>query len=124
MEKKLRKSKVASELSVVDGMLHIGGVEECSIKDSKFFKMLEDKYTKAIRVQSLESNWEEYYWTGSAYSTVVINIEMTIRCETRNGNKVWYAYRRRGGVLIKRYVGFSLDVTAKKIVEVARRMPN
>lgn len=118
-----RKSKVASELSVRSGSLYIGEIEECSITDNKFFQLLEDKYTKAIRIQSLASNWNEEYWNGGGWSQSTINLEMTLRSEVRNGNKVWYAYRRRGGVLSKRYVGFSLDVTTKKLVDIARSMP-
>lgn len=121
MEKTPRKSQVALDYSIRNGFFYIGEDEQCSMDDIRFETLIEQKAVRAIRVQSLASNWLEWVFNGTDYSKTSLNIEMTLRAEMRNGKKCWYAYRRRGN-LMKRYIGYSLDVKVKNIIKVAQKM--
>lgn len=119
-----RKTKTANSFAISDGNFYIDGIEEYSIEDRKFRLMLEDAGTKSVRVQSLRTEYYQEFWNGGAYMRDSINVEMSLRAEIRNGKKHWYAFRKRGGKLYKRYVGYSDQITEKKIVEIANKMPN
>lgn len=125
MTKQARKSKVRDEASIVDGIIYFEDVFQCYLNDDRAVEILEDKHLKAIRVVSLSIQWEETYWVGYEHTkTDQINVEMTIRSEVRNKSKVWYAYRKRGGVLLKRYIGKSENINEIKLRDIARKFPN
>jgi LuxR family maltose regulon positive regulatory protein len=44
----------------------------------------------------------------------------TARRELRSGSWYWYAYRKRQGKLLKRYIGKSEELTSVRLGEVAR----
>jgi hypothetical protein len=124
MSKSPRKTTVGSETSIRDGALYFEDVRQANIDTELFGEMLEDKYTTTIRLESLASNWFSHEWlSGVGFTDFSIKLEMTLRSEIRSGTKVWYAYRRVGGVLFKRYVGQSDRVTTKRLVEVAKKLP-
>lgn len=118
-----RKSQVANEFRLFEGRFFIGNDYQCDVDSPEFEKMIDQKAIKAIRIQSLRYVHTVSYWNGSAYIEDEINVEMTIRGEWRNGKKCWYAYRKRGGVLMKRYIGYSLDVKSAKLAKVANSFP-
>jgi LuxR family transcriptional regulator, maltose regulon positive regulatory protein len=47
---------------------------------------------------------------------------LTIRQETRSGGIYWYAYRRAGQKMAKRYLGRTTDLTPARLEEVAARV--
>lgn len=47
---------------------------------------------------------------------------LTIRQETRSGGIYWYAYRRVGEKMVKRYLGRTTDLTPARLEEVAARI--
>lgn len=120
--KQPRQSKVRSETSIESGRLYFEDVCQCSMDDELFQEMLDDKHLIAIRVVSLAHNWHEREWYAPDVQ-LNINLEMTLRKERRAALDHWYAYRRVGGQLFKRYVGHSEQVTEKRLVEVAQHLP-
>lgn len=118
-----RKTKTGQDMSITEGWLCIGGVQECLVGSDEFYDILEDKYTKSIRVESLGNIWTEGLWTGNDFINIDINVEMTIRKEKRGQKEHWYAYRKRGGVQAKRYIGQTDRVNNRKLADVARNMP-
>lgn len=124
MAKEPRKTTVGSETSIREGWLCFGHEEMAEIDTEEFQELLEDKHTTTIRVQSLAFDWHSREWlSGLGYFEFSIKLEMTLRRECRSGRNHWYAYRRVGGVLFKRYVGQSDRVTSKRLVEVAQKLP-
>lgn len=123
MSKKIRKTKTGEGYAIREGVLYCEGVEQCAVMSEKFAEIIEDGYVTAIRVESLSSAWYETNWVSfdTSYRTDV-NVQMTLRSEIRRGKKCWYAYRKYGGVLQKRYVGQSERVNEVKLRDVARTM--
>lgn len=120
----MRTSKHSRETCIVNGELLMDGFFQSRMDTEMFFETLEDKYLKAIRVQSLESDWIAREWVeGVGAVKSMIDMEMTLRCEYRSGKRHWYAYRRVLGTLYKRYVGTSEKVTQERLLEVAKSMP-
>ncbi len=125
MRKSNRKTKVGAETSIQCGRLFFAESEQCRVDSELFKEIIGDKYTNSIRVISLDREWYQNVWLDhDTRLKETINIEMTIRAETRHGKKVWYAYRRVLGVLYKRYVGASDDMSQQKILETALKMPS
>jgi hypothetical protein len=125
MARKEHKSKSGQDVSIRFGYLYFGGVEEYLIEDGRFVSMIEDKYIKSIRVVSLSSEWVESVWIpGVDNVSASIDLQMTLRKEIRSDKAYWYAYRKVGGKQYKRYVGMSDQITSRKLVDIARSMPN
>lgn len=120
--KHVRMTKIGYETSISGGNLYFEDVCQCSMLDDIFQEMLDDKHLTAIRVMSLAHNWHEREWFAPD-AQLNINLEMTLRKERRGLLDHWYAYRRVGGQLFKRYVGHSDQVTEKRLVEVAQHLP-
>lgn len=118
----MRKTKTGQQISIVGGSLYFEDVVQAMMGTDLFYELLEDKTTKAIRVVSLAAEWKDQFWNGYDFQEATVNVEMTLRSEWRSGAKYWYAYRRRGGVLQKRFVGKSEQVTALKLATVANAM--
>lgn len=124
MPKKPRNTPISYETSIRDGRLYFEDVAQAEIDTEQFTEIIDDKHTTSLRLVSLASNWEENDWlSGVGYVKFSLKLEMTLRAEIRSGTKVWYAYRRVGGILFKRYVGQSEAVTTKRLVAVAQRLP-
>lgn len=121
-----RKCK-SNEVRIEDGKLFIEDAFQCRLDDPIAAEMLEDKYITSVRLVSLETNWVANVALYQAGNWVeieqIINLEMTLRKEKRSGKFHWYAYRRKGGKLYKRYVGYSENMTAARLVEIAAKMP-
>lgn len=123
MSKKERSTPVRYETSIVDGRLYFEDAYQATIDTEHFTEILDDKYTTSLRLVSLAGDWQTQEWlSGVGYSTFSLKIEMTLRKELVKGQAYWYAYRRAGGRLQKRYVGASDRVTTKRLVEVAQKM--
>lgn len=118
----MRKTKTGSSVAIIGGVLYFEDVPQASMGTDLFYELLEDKHTKAIRVMSFAADWIEYYWNGSDFAEETVNLEMTIRAEMRSDKKYWYAYRKHGGKLQKRFVGQTEQVTAARLADVARKM--
>jgi len=124
MDKSPRITPVGSETSIREGWLCFEAERMAQIDTDAFEELLEDKHTTTIRLESLASDWHSHEWlSGVGYINFSIKLEMTLRREVRSGRNHWYAYRRVGGVLFKRYVGQSDRVTSKRLVEVAQKLP-
>lgn len=120
---KERLCKTRFEASITNGDVYFEDVRQCWLNDPTAADILEDKHLKAIRVVSLSSNWHERIFVD--YSTSVkadLNVEMTLRKEKRSDKWHWYAYRRKGGVLQKRYVGQSETISEYRLVEIAQTL--
>lgn len=120
----MRKCK-SNEVRIQGGKLFVEDVEQCDISDDIAAEMLEDKYITSVRLISLKENWVNNVtiWQTGAVLQEAINMEMTLRKEKRSGKYHWYAYRRKGGKLYKRYVGYSENLTEERLLEVAAKMP-
>jgi len=118
-----RKTKTAQDISIVDGFLYFEDCKQFSIHSEEFADEIEVSSVKAIRVISLANNWKEYNYVGSVMVTEMIDFEFTIRKEKRGNKNHWYAYRRFGGKLFKRYVGTSEQVTQSRLIEIAQALP-
>jgi hypothetical protein len=122
--KATRQTPTGNETSIVNGCLYFEDAKQCAVDCEQFTEIIGDGYTKSIRVISLSTNWLEKNYIGYDATLVVsINVQMTMRREVRSGRGYWYAYRRFGGKLFKRFVGQDSDITEHKILEVARKMP-
>ncbi len=120
--KHARMTKIRYETSIESGKLYFEDVCQCSMDSELFGEMLEDRHLTSIRLVSLAHNWHERAWFAPDVQ-LNINLEMTLRKERRGALDHWYAYRRVGGQLFKRYVGHSDQVTEKRLVEVAQHLP-
>lgn len=123
MSKIERQTPVRFETSIVKGVLYFEDVAQAKIDTDEFTEIIDNKYTTSMRLVSLAGDWQTREWVlGVGYNTFSLKIEMTLRKEIVKGQSYWYAYRRAGGRLQKRYVGASDRVTTKRIVEVAQKM--
>lgn len=123
--KKPRKTPVRSESSIVDGVLYFEDARQCDVDSDAMKEIIGDGYTNAIRVVSLDTNWYQTIWLG--YDVKIkedINVQMTLRRETRSGRGHWYAYRRVARKLYKRYVGTDDNINQKRLLEIAQKMPS
>lgn len=120
----MRKTKVGSETSIIDGVLYFEDCSQCKVTDDVFAEIIGDGYTKTIRLVSLRADWFERVFVGGVgVQTELVDMEMTLRRELRSGMGHWYAYRRVFGTLYKRYVGTDEKVTEEKLIAVARSLP-
>jgi len=104
--------------------LYFEDVKQCSVSDDFFIEMLEDKTLKAIRVLSLDYIYKTREWVDWDSAIVAtVDTEYTIRKEMRSNRAIWYAYRKVGGVLHKRYLGTSEAVTMTSLKEMAKKLP-
>jgi len=123
MKRSIRKTITAESNAITDGWTWQDGHKEFMVGSEDFIALLDKDSVWAIRVESLSSAWEEGYWLDNGVRVRAdIDVQMTLRKETRSGKDYWYAYRKRGGKQQKRFVGQSDKVTERKIVEVARKM--
>lgn len=124
MSRKNRTTKTGSETSIQAGALYFEDIRLCAVDSDVFREMIDDPYTTKIRVLSLSTHWQTgTYVTATDYVVDDINVQMSLRRETRSGRNYWYAYRRVFGQLNKRFVGQSEGVTEKRLLEVARSLP-
>jgi len=124
MSKNPRQTPIGSETSIREGWLYFEDVAQAKIDTELFAEILDDKYTTSVRLVSLENNWQSHEWlSGVGFKDFSIKLEMTLRAEFRSGRKHWYAYRRVGGILFKRYAGQSDRITTKQLVKVAQKLP-
>lgn len=122
--KKPRNSKVKTEASIVNGILYFEDASQCPVDDPRFQDIVGDGYTNALRLVSLDTNWYVSVYTGgAAFRHEDVNVEMTLRREVRYGRGYWYAYRRVMNKLHKRYVGTDEQITQKRLLEIAQKMP-
>lgn len=123
MAKSPRKTTIGYETSIVEGWLYFEDVRQAKIDSDEFAEILDDKHTTSVRLVSLTSDWQTNEWISGVGSVKFsLKIEMTLRKEVVKGQFYWYAYRRTGGRLQKRYVGASDRVTTKRLLEVAQKM--
>lgn len=122
--KKPRATKTGNETSIVGGALYFEDARQCLVDSEIFPQIIGDGTVKAIRVESLNVEWLLTEWvTFDAKIESTVNVSMTLRREIRSGRGHWYAYRRVGGVLFKRYVGNDDAITQTRILTVARALP-
>lgn len=122
--KATRKTPTGSETSIVNGCLYFEDAKQCPVDSEQFTDIIGDGYTDKIRIHSLSTNWLEKNYIGfDASLTTNINVQMTMRREIRSGRGYWYAYRRFNGQLFKRFMGQDSDITERKILDIARKMP-
>lgn len=131
--RKPRKTKTDDFACIVGGDIYFEDVKQMSMpiyqdesRDSDDWQQfMDDRNIKSIRVKSLYTDWNQREWLG--YDTLLVSallVEMTLRQEVRANRVYWYAYRRVGGKLHKRFVGQSSELCQKKIVEIAQKMPS
>lgn len=121
---KIRQTKTATEgYRIENGELWYGEEYFCDVGTEAFARSLESTYTTSIRVISLATNWvtNEYLAGGKVLETGV-DMQFTIRRELRGTIYHWYAYRRAAGVLNKKYVGHSEQVTTRQLGEIASKL--
>jgi hypothetical protein len=107
----------------VGGWLYFEDVRQAQIDSDEFVEIIDDKHTTSMRLVSLAGDWQTREWiSGVGSITFSLKIEMTLRKETVKGQSYWYAYRRAGGRLQKRYVGASDRVTERRLIEIAQKM--
>lgn len=123
--RKPRQTKVRFDSSIVNGDIYFEDVRQCALTDEVAAEILDDKYLRSIRVVSLEHTWvERIAYTSDVTLREHINLEMTLRKERRGSLDHWYAYRRVLGVLYKRYVGHSEQITERRLLDIAMRLPS
>jgi hypothetical protein len=121
-----KRTKVFSdyETSIYEGCLYFEDCKQAGVDEETFTEIIDHSSVQVIRVFSLSSTWLENVWVdGIGFQKEMIDIEMTIRKETRSGKSYWYAYRRVLGKLHKRFLGSSENVTQTSLLKVARAMP-
>lgn len=118
-----RKTKTGQDASIVNGYFCYSESEQFPMTSELFADEIDNPSLKAIRVVSMSSSWINYVWVGSQQMIEDICMEMTLRKETRSGKSYWYAYRRFGGKLYKRFVGTSDRITPTLLIEIARKLP-
>ncbi len=119
--KVIRSTTTAWNARIVAGWLWYEDVRQLSLDNPDIADELE--HNMAIRVESIDYAWQQRVLIAGTILTEDINVQMTLRAEKRGQKLHWYAYRRVFGKLYKRYVGDSAQITNKRILEVAQRMP-
>lgn len=118
-----RKTKTGQDASIVNGYFCYSEAKQFPITSELFAEEIDNPSLKAIRVISMPSNWINYTWVGNVQMIEDIDFEMTLRKEIRSGKSYWYAYRRFGGKLHKRFVGTSDRITPALLLEIAQKLP-
>jgi hypothetical protein len=122
--KPTRQTPTGKDTSIVNGCLFFEDAKQCAVDSELFTEIISDGYTNSIRIISLSSNWAERNYIGfDAVLITTVNVQLTMRRELRYGRGYWYAYRRFGGKLFKRFMGQDADISENKILEIARKMP-
>ncbi|HTS10276.1 MAG TPA: hypothetical protein VMP68_32230 [Candidatus Eisenbacteria bacterium] len=123
MKKSPRKTLTGISASIVDGWLYFEDVRQAELGSEGFVDIIEHRSMPPIRLVSLNASYYTQEWiSGVGSHDFKLSVEMTLRPEIRSGRKFWYAYRRTGGKLQKRFVGQSDRVTTQKLLEVAQHM--
>jgi hypothetical protein len=123
--RKLRMTKTGYDTSISGGHLFFENAHQCPVDSPQFAEIVGDGYTNTIRLESLSVNWYEREWMSEiGFVNYDINVQMTLRREVRSGRGYWYAYRRVLGKLHKRYVGQDEELTEKRLLTVAQKMPS
>lgn len=118
-----RQTKTGYEVSIHDGYLYFEDIRQFPITEEHFHEEIEFEGVRSIRVVSLSSNWQQYVYLNGQEFIENINMEFTLRKEKRGNKNHWYAYRRFGGKLHKKYVGDSSQITPQRLIEIARALP-
>lgn len=124
MTKKTRNTKTGREVVIRGGALYIEDARQCAVDDEIFSGIIGDGYVKAIRVESLDTDWYTREWVD--YDSKIessVRMDMTLRRELRSGRGHWYAYRRVLGTLYKRYVGDDEAINQALLLKIARKLP-
>ena len=121
-KKQIRSTPTAREISIQGGNLYFEDCLQFPLDTDQAADELD--HCKAIRVISLDYAWSQTIYAGQEKWREEINPQMTLRAENRSGRIYWYAYRRVFGKLYKKYVGDSSQVTNKRLLEIARKMPS
>lgn len=122
--KKIRKTITGDSNVIRDGWTWLDGEKEFQVGSAEFERLISKPSICAIRVESLSVGWVERIWHGEGITTDnAINVQMTLRKETKGDTDFWYAYRKVGGQQFKRYIGQSDRVTEKRILEIAQKLP-
>lgn len=120
-----RKTKTEQQgYSIVDGFLcfYLDGAL-CPIGSHECNTILDSPSVTSIRVVNFDDRQTYYDWVeGVGFKEFPLTQELTLRKDVRGGKPYWYAYRRRGR-LIKRYVGYSHDVTVDRLYEIVKKLP-
>jgi hypothetical protein len=61
-------------------------------------------------------------WLAAGRTFYLDNPGVTFRCETRRNGQFWYAYKRTGGKLRKRYAGRADALTVDGLAAIAGRL--
>jgi len=121
----MRKTKTGYETSIQNGRLFFEDVEQAIVGSDRFFEMIDESYITTIRLVSLSTDWiVTAYITPDVSIREQVNFELTLRKEVRRGKSYWYAYRRVLGVLHKRYLGASEQMTQWNLAKLANNMPS
>jgi len=124
MKKRERKTPTGEQTSIRGGHLFFEDAFQCEVDTEIFTSIIEDKTVRSIRVVSLSNSWYQNVYLGNeTFIREDINVQMTIRKETRSGRDYWYAYRQIAGCLHKKYVGNSLSITQEKLLKIAQVLP-
>lgn len=123
--KKMRSTKTGRDAAIVAGAIYFEDVLQAQLGADLATDILDDKHLKAIRLISLSVDWVNnvHYWETGAVVKENINFQYTLRKEKRAQRWVWYAYRRVAGVLFKRYVGGSEELTEQRLLDIAQKLP-
>lgn len=117
-----------TDTTIQYGFLYIEDAKQCAIDDSVFVDMIEDDTIKSIRVMSLATNYTTTDWVDwDSKVTDDLDMGMTLRKEkrgkksdkTESKKSYWSAYVKTAGVLRKKYIGASDNVTAFTLLNVA-----
>lgn len=120
-----RMTKTGYETCIMGGTLFFEDAAQCPVDSPQFAEIIGDGYTNAIRLFSLSKGWYEREWMSEVgFVNYDINVQMTLRREVRSGKGYWYAYRRVLGKLYKRYVGQDEEITEKRLLTIAQKMPS
>jgi len=120
-----RKTKTGDETSIRGGWLYFEDARQCPVENEYFLDIIDHPTVTTIRVISLSTIYEARVWVSevSGFGTEQIDMEFTLRKEVRRNGNYWYAYRKFGNKLHKKYVGASEGIDEKKLLDIARALP-
>src|SRR5215469_11325092 len=93
------------------------------VPESGTYKLLDQHHEQTLPIVPDTQQWFAWLTTISSFSFIGQHGQLTVRLEARSqGGVYWYAYRRAGRKMRKRYLSRTTDLTLSRLEEIALQL--